>query len=150
MERSILKVIHGLTTGDAPVLDLDVELKVQQIVLEAITSGLVTAAHDVSDGGLAVTIAEMGIFSLLGAQIDLSVLSGSVHEIWFSEAQSGIVLTCQPIKTKPLIKHLVQGGVEVVQIGTVQGDALMFEGVGSVSLGHLHSIYESAIPKVMS
>ena len=145
-----LKVIHGLTTGDAPVLDLDVELKVQQVVLQAITSGLVTAAHDVSDGGLAVSIAEMGIFSLLGAQIDLSVLSGSVHEIWFSEAQSGIVLTCQPNQKETLIKHLVQGGVEVVQIGTVQGDALMFEGVGSVSLDHLHSIYENAIPKVMS
>ena len=145
-----LKVIHGLTTGDAPVLDLDVELKVQQVVLQAITSGLVTAAHDVSDGGLAVSIAEMGIFSLLGAQIDLSVLSGSVHEIWFSEAQSGIVLTCQPNQKEALIKHLVQGGVEAVQIGIVQGDALMFEGVGSVSLDHLHSIYENAIPKVMS
>tara|TARA_B100000575_G_scaffold294669_1_gene312956 strand:- start:4160 stop:6394 length:2235 start_codon:yes stop_codon:yes gene_type:complete len=145
-----LKVIHGLTTGDAPVLDLDVELKVQQVVLQAITSGLVTAAHDVSDGGLAVSIAEMGIFSLLGAQIDLSVLSGTVHEIWFSEAQSGIVLTCQPNQKETLIKHLVQGGVEVVQIGTVQGNALMFQGVGSVSLDHLHSIYESAIPKVMS
>ncbi len=145
-----LKVIHGLTTGDAPVLDLDLELNVQQVVLQAITSGLVTAAHDVSDGGLAVSIAEMGIFSLLGAQIDLSVLSGSVHEIWFSEAQSGIVLTCQPNQKEALIKHLVQGGVEVVQIGTVQGDALMFEGVGSVSLDHLHSIYENAIPKVMS
>ena len=145
-----LKVIHGLTTGDAPVLDLDVELKVQQVVLQAITSGLVTAAHDVSDGGLAVCIAEMGIFSLLGAQIDLSIFSGSVHEIWFSEAQSGIVLTCQPNQKETLIKHLVQGGVEVVQIGTVQGDALMFEGVASVSLDHLHSIYESAIPKVMS
>ena len=145
-----LKVIHGLTTGDAPVLDLDVELKVQQVVLQAITSGLVTAAHDISDGGLAVTIAEMGIFSLLGAQIDLSILSGSVHEIWFSEAQSGIVLTCQPKQKETLMKLLVQGGVEVVQIGTVQGDALMFEGVGSVSLDHLYSIYESAIPKVMS
>ena len=145
-----LKVIHGLTTGDAPVLDLDVELKVQQVVLQAITSGLVTAAHDVSDGGLAVCIAEMGIFSLLGAQIDLSIFSGSVHEIWFSEAQSGIVLTCQPNQKETLMKHLVQGGVEVVQIGTVQGDALMFEGVGSVSLDHLHSIYESAIPEVMS
>ena len=145
-----LKVIHGLTTGDAPVLDLDVELKVQQVVLQAITSGLVTAAHDVSDGGLAVSIAEMSIFSLLGAQIDLSVLSGSVHEIWFSEAQSGIVLTCQPNQKETLMKHLVQGGVEVVQIGTVQGNALMFQGVGSVSLDHLHSIYESAIPKVMS
>ena len=145
-----LKVIHGLTTGDAPILDLDVELKVQQVVLQAITSGLVTAAHDVSDGGLAVSIAEMGIFSLLGAQIDLSVLSGSVHEVWFSEAQSGIVLTCQPNQKEALIKHLVQGGVEVVQIGTVQGDALMFEGVGSVSLDYLHSIYENAIPKVMS
>lgn len=145
-----LKVIHGLTTGDAPILDLDVELKVQETVLEAITSGLVTAAHDISDGGLAVSIAEMGIFSSIGAQIDLSVLSGSNHEIWFSEAQSGIILTCQPNQKESLLKHLSQGGVDVAQIGTVQGDALNFEGVGSVSLDQLHSIYESAIPKAMS
>lgn len=145
-----LKVIHGLTTGDAPILDLDVELKVQETVLEAITSGLVTAAHDISDGGLAVSIAEMGIFGSLGAQIDLSVLSGSIHEIWFSEAQSGIILTCQPNQKEPLMKHLSQGGVDVAQIGTVQGDALNFEGVGSVSLDQLHNIYESAIPKAMA
>ena len=145
-----LKVIHGLTTGDAPILDLDIELKVQETVLEAITSGLVTAAHDISDGGLAVTIAEMGIFGSLGAQIDLSVLSGSIHEIWFSEAQSGIILTCQPNQKEPLMKHLSQGGVDVAQIGTVQGDALNFEGVGSVSLDQLHNIYESAIPKAMA
>lgn len=145
-----LKVIHGLTTGDAPILDLDIELKVQETVLEAITSGLVTAAHDISDGGLAVTIAEMGIFGSLGAQIDLSVLSGSIHEMWFSEAQSGIILTCQPNQKEPLMKHLSQGGVDVAQIGTVQGDALNFEGVGSVSLDQLHNIYESAIPKAMA
>ena len=145
-----LKVIHGLTTGDAPILDLDVELKVQETVLEAITSGLVTAAHDISDGGLAVTIAEMGIFGSLGAQIDLSFLSGSIHEIWFSEAQSGIILTCQSNQKEPLMKHLSQGGVDVAHIGTVQGDALNFEGVGSVSLDQLHNIYESAIPKAMA
>ena len=145
-----LKVIHGLTTGDAPILDLDVELKVQDTVLTAITSGLVTAAHDISDGGLAVSIAEMGIFGSLGAQIDLSVLSGSIHEIWFSEAQSGIILTCQPNQKESLLKHLSQGGVDVAQIGSVLGDALIFEGVGSVSLDQLHSIYESAIPNAMS
>lgn len=145
-----LKVVHGLTTGDAPILDLDVELKVQDTVLTAITSGLVTAAHDISDGGLAVSIAEMGIFGSLGAQIDLSVLSGSIHEIWFSEAQSGIILTCQPNQKESLLKHLSQGGVDVAQIGSVLGDALIFEGVGSVSLDQLHSIYESAIPNAMS
>ena len=118
--------------------------------MEAITSGLVTAAHDISDGGLAVSIAEMGIFGSLGAQIDLSVLSGSIHEIWFSEAQSGIVLTCKPDQKESLMKHVSQGGVDVAQIGTVQGDALNFEGVGSVSLDQLHNIYESAIPKAMS
>ena len=48
------------------------------------------------------------------------------------------------------MKHLSQGGVDVAQIGTVQGDALIFEGVGSVSLDQLQSIYESAIPKAMA
>ena len=98
---------------------------------------------------MAVCITEMGVFDL-GAQINLSVLSGSIHEVWFSEAQSGIVLTCQPDKYESLVKQLTQGGVEVAQIGTVQGDTLVFEGIGSVNVGHLHSIYEGAIPKAMA
>ena len=131
-----MKVVHGLTTGDAPKLDLDVELKVQQTVLEVITSGLVTAAHDVSDGGLAVCITEMGVFGDLGAQINLSVLSGSIHEVWFSEAQSGIVLTCQPDKYESLVKQLTQGGVEVAQLAPFK-EIYVFEGIGSVNVGHL-------------
>ena len=67
-----LKVIHGLTEGDSPVLDIDFEVKLQKSVLSAIQNRLITAAHDISDGGLSITLAEMCIFGQMGATIDLS------------------------------------------------------------------------------
>ena len=61
-----LKVIHGLTEGDSPVLDNDFEVKLQKSVLSAIQNRLITAAHDISDGGLSITLAEMCIFGQMG------------------------------------------------------------------------------------
>lgn len=88
-----LKVIHGVTAGDAPELDLEFEVHLQEVVLEAIRKGKINAAHDVSDGGLAVTLAEMAIFSGMGAKVSVKELNGSWHDVLYSEAQSGIVVT---------------------------------------------------------
>lgn len=145
-----LKVIHGLTTGDAPELDLDVELRVQQTVLEAIQGGLVTAAHDVSDGGLATCLAEMAIFGKKGAQVDLSVLKGDTIELWFSEAQSGIVVTCTADQKETLLSHCNTHDVPVVELGVVGGTSLQFKGSGELAVDHAHDVYESVLPNAMA
>ena len=145
-----LKVIHGLTTGDAPELDLDVELRVQQTVLEAIQGGLVTAAHDVSDGGLATCLAEMAIFGKIGAQVDLSVLKGDTIELWFSEAQSGIVVTCTADQKETLLTHCNAHGVPAVELGVVGGTSLQFKDSGELAVDHAHDVYESVLPNAMA
>jgi len=145
-----LKVIHGLTTGDAPELDLDVELRVQQTVLEAIQGGLVTAAHDVSDGGLATCLAEMAIFGKKGAQVDLSVLKGDTIELWFSEAQSGIVVTCTADQKETLLTHCNAHGVPAVELGVVGGTSLQFKDSGELAVDHAHDVYESVLPNAMA
>jgi phosphoribosylformylglycinamidine synthase len=92
-----LDVLHATKGKDAPAMDLDEELRVQAAVLEAIRSGLVNAAHDVSAGGLAVTLAEMAVFGGFGAECSLDSLAESMgvtmREVLFSEAQSGVVVT---------------------------------------------------------
>ncbi|NBW70267.1 MAG: phosphoribosylformylglycinamidine synthase subunit PurL, partial [Bacteroidetes bacterium] len=140
----------GLTTGDAPELDLDVELRVQQTVLEAIQGGLVTAAHDVSDGGLATCLAEMAIFGKKGAQVDLSVLKGDTIELWFSEAQSGIVVTCTADQKETLLSHCNTHDVPVVELGVVGGTSLQFKGSGELAVDHAHDVYESVLPNAMA
>ena len=63
-----LELIHGKVEGQ-PVLDLDLEVRVQAVCRDAVTNGLVSSAHDVSDGGIAIAIAECAIIGEIGATI---------------------------------------------------------------------------------
>ncbi|MEZ4701881.1 MAG: phosphoribosylformylglycinamidine synthase subunit PurL, partial [Rhodothermales bacterium] len=90
-----LSWVHRRTEGDAPHLDLDEEKAVQKAMLAMIRAGLVESAHDVSDGGLAVCLAESTLHAAgLGADIDLQTEDGiRIDALLFGEAQSRIVLT---------------------------------------------------------
>jgi phosphoribosylformylglycinamidine synthase II len=93
-----LKVCHGRKEGLPPRLDIARELAVQESVRELIRAGLVKSAHDCSEGGVAVALAE-SCFSpegLLGAEIDLPSAGVSTAQALFNEAQSRIVISCAP------------------------------------------------------
>ncbi len=92
-----LKMAHGLIKGDAPELDLRLEVAVQQATLEAIKKGLVSSAHDCSEGGLAVALAECCLSDRenpIGAVIDNLDFTGRKDAILFGESQSRIILSC--------------------------------------------------------
>lgn len=146
-----LSTIHGLTTGDAPILDLDLEARVQQAVLSAIRQGFVQAAHDVSDGGLAITLAEMAIFSGMGARIETPHAWKNVplHTCLFSEAQSGIVLSVEPDKRSLLEAFMQSQGVPFYELGSTGGSVLEWMEVGRWEVSALTQVYEQAIPSLM-
>jgi phosphoribosylformylglycinamidine synthase len=136
---------HGITSGDAPELDLNFEKNLQDATLEVIQKRMVNAAHDLSDGGLAIALAEMAIFGSLGAHLDLASLGGSSLETLFSEAQSGILLSCTP-SAVPSVKEIYHRyGVPVHEIGRVAGDSLDLDEATVLSVAELTSIYEGAI-----
>lgn len=145
-----LKVIHELTTGDAPELDIPFEVNLQQALLAAIKKGLITAAHDISDGGLATTLAEMAIFSGKGAKISFDKLSGNVIENLFSEAQSGIVITVKAEEVTKVLAFFQDKKVPTYLLGTVSGDTLSIENIAELAVSEMKNIYESAIPNAMS
>ncbi|BAD41840.1 phosphoribosylformylglycinamidine synthetase [Symbiobacterium thermophilum IAM 14863] len=90
------RLIHGVLAGDAPALDLAFEKRLQDVVLRAIHEGLVTAAHDVAEGGLAVALAEMAIAAAepsLGCQVSIFLGEGRVDGQLFGESQSRILVT---------------------------------------------------------
>lgn len=140
---------HGRTEGDAPELDLIFEKNLQQATLHAIRGGFVRAAHDVSDGGLAITLAEMAIFSGLGAQIDLAQLGGEKLDILYSEAQSGIVLSVSPEHAENLPGIFHEFGIPAYQIGVVGGSSLKLASGTELEVAAMKDLYENAIPKAM-
>ncbi len=99
-----LKIIHNKIEGPIPPLDLEFEMRVQDVCLEAIKKGVIKSAHDISDGGLAVCISESLISNNnnLGAKIDITRKLRD-DEILFGECQSAIVVS---VEEKDLI-HLV-------------------------------------------
>jgi len=144
-----LKKIHGLTTGDAPELDIEFEVKLQDAVLEAIKAGFITAAHDVSDGGLAITLAEMAIFGGIGANVNVRSLKGSEHEVLFSEAQSGIVITIEQKDLEQALTHFKDAGVPITNLGEVVGKKLDLSGIAELDVEQMKEIYEGVLPEIM-
>jgi phosphoribosylformylglycinamidine synthase subunit PurL len=149
-----LATIHGLTAGDAPHLDLDEEVAVQQAMLTLIQGGHVRSAHDVADGGLAVCLAEKVIFSrTAGVEVDLPRDDVRLDALLFGEAQSRIVFTSAD-SIDALQKALGDGRVQVTQIGkvvdrglkiTVDGDKVI-----ALSDSQLQQPYRHAIPSIMA
>ena len=144
-----LKTIHGLTIGDAPEIDLDLEVKLQEILLELIKSGIVNAAHDCSDGGLSTTLAEMVIFSGKGASVSVKSLKGSLHERLYSEAQSGVVITVHESAVSDFEKKLSGKNLPFYSLGVVNGDKLTIDNIVNLSVNELAEPYETALPNAM-
>lgn len=144
-----LNTVFNLTTGDAPEMDLDFEARFQSALLQAIQQGVVNAVHDISDGGLATTLAEMCMHGKIGSSVSLDVLSGSEHEKLFSEAQSGAVIACNPSGKEQIVSHFEQQGIPVYEIGTTGGERLEIDQHVALTVESMLSAYENTIRKAM-
>lgn len=145
-------VLHGKTEGRPPQLDLAVEKKLQLAVLKAIREGLVASAHDLSEGGLAVALAESCISGNIGAQISWS--SELRNDIaLFSESQSRILISTSPDKADELKRLFAEAGVSCEAIGAVGGTDLAVDINGKPvlrsSVEELEKVWKDAIPCLM-
>jgi len=125
-----LKVCHDRKEGLPPRLDLARELAVQNSVRELIRAGLVKSAHDCSEGGLAVALAEscFNPTGRLGAEIDLRNCSNvPAATILFNEAQSRIVISVGETQASTVLDRLQKSGVPAVRLGSVAGEFLSIE-----------------------
>jgi len=146
-----LHEVHDLTTGDAPEIDLEFEADLQTSLLEAIRSQKVNAVHDLSDGGLAIALAEMAVFSKRGADISVGALGDNMHEVLYSEAQSGVVVTCTPGQEEALEDHFSENGVPFTKLGSVgsKADELTIDDLLSISTDEMFDIYDNVIEASM-
>lgn len=146
------KVVHGVTEGRPPQIDLDTEKKLLDTVLGAIQKGLVASAHDLSEGGLAAALAESCISGRIGANVNVSTDLRSDIAL-FSESQSRILLSASPEKAEELAAMIAANGVPVQRIGTVQGQQLQIEINAKQTIqspvAQLEKVWKDAIPCLM-
>ena len=124
-----LYAIHRLTRGRPPVLDLEREAALQRLLVDAAASGLIRSAHDCSDGGLAITVAECCFDAALGVEIDIADVATEVTAFGdiatlFGESASRVVVSCDAARVEHLLAEASTAGVPAVRIGTVRGDRI--------------------------
>jgi phosphoribosylformylglycinamidine synthase len=147
--------VHDQVTGDAPYLDLDEEVAVQRAMLALIRGGHVASAHDVSEGGLAVCLAESAIFSkALGADVNLEVDDAMrLDALLFGEAQSRIVFTAPIAKADGVHAQLGEHPVQALRLGRVTEGPLRVRvngrGIIHADRSDIAERYETAIPARM-
>jgi phosphoribosylformylglycinamidine synthase II len=150
-----LQRIHGEVAGAPPQLDLDAEKQLVVALLEAIRAGAVRSAHDCSDGGLAVALAECTMMDRArptGADLDLSPWSAlPLRALLFGEAQGRVVISTPDPRAVQAIA--ARHAVPVHVIGTVRRNGTLTVRIGTrelrSSLAPLADAYHEAIPRIM-
>lgn len=115
-----LKRIHGKVAGQPPMIDLELENNIHTTCLQAIQQGIIKSAHDCSDGGLAIALAECCIVGKIGAEITLTSTFIKSHYLLFSESQSRIILSLKKEKLEDLEKIASSHEVTFSIIGKVK------------------------------
>jgi phosphoribosylformylglycinamidine synthase len=136
-----LKVFYNFIGGELEKTDLALEVAVTKALLEAARRGLIASAHDVSDGGLLVALAEKSFAKGLGARVEIEDLS---EEYLFGEWPTRFVVTVHPEHDREFRELL--GSLPHRRLGTVGGSGLELGG-RSVPIEELYRIYESALPE---
>jgi phosphoribosylformylglycinamidine synthase len=121
-----LRSIHGLKIGNPPRLDYDQALAVHQFLAEAIRFGWVQSAHDCSDGGLAVALAESCVSGEVkrGAEISVDVRGRRTDELLFNESQSRILISSRPGSAAELQLLADRHKVDLIELGQVGSQIL--------------------------
>ncbi|MGJ0452427.1 MAG: phosphoribosylformylglycinamidine synthase subunit PurL [Methylocystis sp.] len=138
------------TDGAPPPVDLTAERRNGDFVRGLILSGRASAAHDLSDGGLAVALAEMALSGDRGAEI-AALPSGPGHATLFGEDQARyLVAIPQGADAAEVVREGAAAGVHVLAIGRVGGDALILPGEAPILLTELRKAHEAPLPAFMA
>jgi phosphoribosylformylglycinamidine synthase len=151
---SYLQVVHGRLTGRPPEPDLDLERRVQGLLRQAIAAGLISAAHDLADGGLAVAAAECCIASGLGARLVLPPGPLRPDRLLFAEGGARVLVALPAEHAEAWAALLAASdlGSFAQRLGQVEADpVLQLEQDGLILLAEpvdrLQQAFESALPR---
>jgi phosphoribosylformylglycinamidine synthase len=123
-----LHKICGVEYSPAPHFDLDEEFSVQQAILKLISQKLIQSAHDISEGGLFITLLESGFVAGLGFEASQQDASLRADAFWFGEAQSRVVVSVSPSNQNAFESMLATAGIKSTLLGNVKGKDVVISG----------------------
>ena len=145
-----LREICGREEGAPPPVDLTEEKENGDFVRALILDGMVSAAHDLSDGGLLVAVAEMAMASGIGAVLSAAPSDVPAHAHWFGEDQARYVVTVPQDKIETVMERARTSSVLVSRIGVTGGEALSLEGERVLPVADLKHQSEHWLPAYMA
>jgi phosphoribosylformylglycinamidine synthase len=143
-------VVHGLDGGMPPVADLERAKAAHGLVAGLVGEDLVGGVHDVSDGGLAVALAEMAVAGEVGCQVELIFDGCTPAEACFGEPASVVVCSVARENTAAVCGLAAAAGVPVRVIGVATGDRLVAKGAFDIALEDATRAWRDALPTIMS
>jgi phosphoribosylformylglycinamidine synthase len=140
--------VHGHLGGRPPRVDLAAEKALATLMAGA--SGMLRAAHDVSDGGLAQTLAEMALRRGTGVTVTLDDVTGGSFVALFAESVARAVVAVPADRVADLEAAASSYGVEVTRLGVTGGDTLAVEGLFDIPLDELRAAHEGTLPALFA
>jgi len=153
-----LRVVHDLVRGVPPALDVNAERAVQALLVTLASERLIRSAHDCSDGGLAVTIAECA-FDTAGMGADISIDGVEVSRdprlniaaALFGESASRVVVSVVPDELTAVLQHAAKAGVPARVLGETGGNRLRMAIAGTIvideSVNEAEHIWSTALDR---
>ena len=144
-----LREIAGREDGPPPPVDLAAERAHGDFVRTLIADGLVTAVHDLSDGGLLVALAEMALAGDLGCAVDRLLLAGGdLHALFFGEGQARYLFTTD--NSDPIVRAAAKSRIPHAFVGSVTAESrIVIPGVADVALADIRRGHEGFFPGLM-
>ena len=143
-----LEVVHGVVAG-TPTIDLDLEARLQRCLQEAIAEGLLSSAHDCSDGGLAVALAESAVQGGLGFGGGFPI-EGRWDAAFFGEAASRVVVSLAAADAPRFQRLAADRGVPLANLGVVGGARFTIGDRIDLSLAALSDAWEGGLERALT
>ncbi|HOU99325.1 MAG TPA: phosphoribosylformylglycinamidine synthase subunit PurL [Bacteroidales bacterium] len=140
---------HGVEKSPSPYFDIDVEYRLQQILMELIENKMICSAHDVSEGGLFITLLESAIPNQFG--FDITTDSDIREDAFlFGESQSRVVVSVCPSREDEFIDFMIKQNFPFITLGHVTKGELRIDDVSYGFIKDYSQLYLNAIEKIVN
>ncbi|WP_084965159.1 phosphoribosylformylglycinamidine synthase subunit PurL [Thermoactinospora rubra] len=138
-------VVHGHLGGLPPQANLEAHKALAEVMVEAARRGLVEGSHDLSDGGLAIALAESCLAHGVGARV---TVSGEPFADLFSESSGRVLVAVRPEAFEEFAALCAEHEVPCYGLGVTGGDSLVVEGVLGIPVAELRETHERTLPAI--
>ena len=148
---AIQKLLMKEPMGRPPTVDMTAEIAAADFIHRANSEQLIESCHDISDGGLAVALAESCIWGSIGARIELPAGCDAARFL-FSESQARYLIGVKEDNSNHIMEIAKEFGVSITRLGVAIGDSLDISSPLSkisIKVNRLNSLYENKIPNIM-